>query len=151
VLASSTHASTTQARQPTQPVLDPPAFALLSRIDAHGPMRLSALAGTLYLDLSTISRQVHDLELAGWVVRERDAHDGRAHLLQLSDQGRQVLAAGQAQRADVLRQLLADWSEHDLQSLATQLSRFNDAVATYRAAVDARTHEPRTQARQETA
>jgi DNA-binding MarR family transcriptional regulator len=116
------------------PVLDPPAFALLSRIGEQSPIRLSVLAGAVCLDVSTISRQVQDLEQAGWVVRERDPHDGRASLLRLSPTGSSVLEAGKEQRRRALARLLAGWSDDDKRALAEQLARFNHAVAAFRAA-----------------
>lgn len=115
-----------------RPVLDPPAFALLSRIGDQGPLRLSTLAGVLFLDVSTISRQVQDLEQAGWVVRERDPDDRRASLLQLTADGRAVLDAGYEQRRRALSHLLAGYTETEQQALADHLSRFNQAVAAYR-------------------
>ncbi len=113
-------------------VVDPPAYMLLNRIGEQGPLRLSTLAASVYLDVSTISRQVQDLEQAGWVLRERDPLDRRASLLRLTERGQTVLAAGQEQRANSLRQLLSDWSEDQRQALAEQLGRFNEAIASFR-------------------
>jgi DNA-binding MarR family transcriptional regulator len=116
-----------------QPVLDPPAFALLSRIGDQGPLRLSTLAAVVFLDVSTISRQVQDLEQAGWVVRERDPQDRRASLLELTPAGRAVLDAGYEQRRRALTQLLAGWTQEEQAALAAQLARFNQAVSAFRA------------------
>lgn len=116
-----------------RPVLDPPAFALLSRIGDQGPLRLSTLAAAVCLDVSTISRQVHDLEQAGWVVREGDPQDRRASLLELTPAGRAVLDAGYEQRRRVLSHLLAGWTQEEQLALADQLSRFNQAVTAFRA------------------
>jgi DNA-binding MarR family transcriptional regulator len=128
------------------PVLDPPAFALLSRIADQGPIRLSALACSVFLDVSTISRQVQDLEQSGWVVRERDPQDGRASLLRLTPLGQGVLEAGYEQRRRALTRLLADWTDDEQQALAVQLTRLNQAMAAFRAAAD-----PSTDQRQEIA
>jgi DNA-binding MarR family transcriptional regulator len=117
-----------------QPVVDPPAFMLLTRIAEHGPMRLSALASCVFLDVSTVSRQVQDLDQAGWVVRERDPQDGRAALLRLTPAGEAILAAGYEQRRRALRQVLAEWTDAQRQTLAEQLSRLNEAIATFRTA-----------------
>jgi DNA-binding MarR family transcriptional regulator len=117
-----------------QPVVDPPAFMLLNRIAEHGPMRLSALASCVFLDVSTVSRQVQDLDQAGWVVRERDPQDGRASLLRLSSAGEAILAAGHEQRRRALRQVLAEWTDGQRQILAEQLSRLNEAIAAFRTA-----------------
>jgi DNA-binding MarR family transcriptional regulator len=118
-----------------RPVLDPPAMALLSRIGDQGPLRLSTLAAVLFLDVSTISRQVHDLEQAGWVVRERDPHDRRASLLELTPAGRGVLEAAYEQRRRALTQMLFGWTHDEQAALAHQLGRFNQAVSAFRTSV----------------
>ena len=114
-------------------VLDAPAFAVLSRLQERGPLRLSSLAGCLYLDLSTVSRQVQELEHAGWVVRERDPQDGRASLLRLTPDGERVLESGRNQRGAALRRLLNGWTDDERQRLADELARFNQAIEHFRA------------------
>ncbi len=118
----------------TRLAVDPPAFALLARIAELGPIRPSALAGCLYLDLSTISRQLQDLEGAGWVARERDPLDGRASLVRITPQGNAVVAEGYQQRKESLTQLLAGWTDDERRSLSEQFHRFNEAVAAFRTA-----------------
>ncbi|MDX6227257.1 MAG: hypothetical protein QOI76_647 [Frankiales bacterium] len=117
-----------------QPVVDPPGFMLLSRISEHGRMRLSALAGCVFLDVSTVSRQVQDLEQSGWVARERDPQDGRASLLRLTPAGEAILEAGRDARRRALRQLLGDWTDEQCQAFAEQLGRFNRSIAAFRTA-----------------
>jgi DNA-binding MarR family transcriptional regulator len=129
-----------------QPVVDPPGFMLLSRIAENGPMRLSALAGCVFLDVSTISRQVQDLEHSGWVARERDPQDGRASLLRLTPAGEAVLETGRDTRRRALRQLLVDWTDEQCQTFAEQLGRFNEAIAAFRTA-----NQPSSDQRQENA
>ena len=122
-----THASTHQ--------VDPSGAAVLSRLDELGPLRLSALASVLCLDVSTVSRQVPVLERQGWVARERDPEDQRAQLLDLTPAGREVLADVRASRIEVLRRLLPAWTEAELAAFAGQLHRFNDDVTTNRQAI----------------
>jgi DNA-binding MarR family transcriptional regulator len=119
----------------SQHQVDPSSAAVLSRLDELGPVRLSTLATVLCLDLSTVSRQVPVLERHAWVVRQRDPEDQRAQLLDLTDAGRQVLADVRASRAEVLRRLLPDWTEADLETFARQLHRFNNDVTTNRQAI----------------
>lgn len=119
----------------SQHAVDPSGAAVLSRLDELGPVRLSTLAGALCLDVSTVSRQVPVLERHGWVARERDPEDQRAQLLELTAAGRQVLADVRRSRLDVLRRLLPEWTEAELESFARQLRRFNDDVTTNRQAI----------------
>ncbi|MCW2571226.1 MAG: MarR family transcriptional regulator [Frankiales bacterium] len=106
--------------------------AVLSRLEELGPVRLSTLATVLCLDISTVSRQVPVLERHGWVVRERDPEDQRAQLLDLTDAGRRALADVRISRAEVLRRLLPEWTETELEAFAGQLHRFNKDVTTNR-------------------
>lgn len=115
--------------------VDPSGAAILGRLDELGPARLSTLATVLCLDLSTVSRQVPALERQGWVGRERDPEDHRAQLLDLTPLGREVLADVRMSRNDVLRRLLPDWTDQELQTFASQLARFNNDVTGNRSAV----------------
>lgn len=115
--------------------VDPSGVAILARLDELGPCRLSTLAGVLCLDLSTVSRQVPALERAGWVARERDSEDHRAQLLDLTEQGREVLTDVRRSRSDVLARLLPDWTDDELTAFAAQLHRFNHDVTTNRPAI----------------
>lgn len=126
------HGAVTQASR--HPV-DPSGAAVLGRLEEHGPLRLSVLAGVLCLDISTVSRQVPALERYGWVVRERDPQDHRAQLLELTDEGREVLADVRRSRNEVLRRLLPDWTEAELSQFAGQLQRFNADVTQHRPAL----------------
>jgi DNA-binding MarR family transcriptional regulator len=115
--------------------VDPSGAMVLSRLEELGPVRLSTLAQVLCLDISTVSRQVPVLERHGWVVRERDPEDQRAQLLDLTEAGRDVLTEVRRSRVEVLRRLLPDWTESELDDFAVQLHRFNKDVTTNRQAV----------------
>src|SRR3954452_9191055 len=118
----------------THPV-DPSGAMVLARLEELGSVRLSTLAQVLSLDISTVSRQVPVLERHGWVTRERDPEDQRAQLFQLTDAGREVLTEVRRSRVEVLRRLLPDWTEKELDTFATQLHRFNADVNTNRQAI----------------
>ena len=126
-----------QQHDRTRSLVDPPAFGLLSRIREQGPMRPSALADCLYLDLSTISRQLQDLEGAGWVARQRDPHDGRASLVRITPRGEAVVLEAYAQRKQSLARLLASWTDDERRLLSEQFHHFNEAVAAFRLAAQA--------------
>jgi DNA-binding MarR family transcriptional regulator len=111
------------------PVLERPAFVMLLRIAEQGPLRPSALADCLFVDLSTVSRQLATLETAGWVVREKDPDDRRAQLLQATAEGRIVLQRNHQARRDALEDLLASWSADDRVAFAGHLRRFNEAAS----------------------
>lgn len=111
------------------------AFGLLAGLAKLGPVRLSTLASAMYLDLSTISRQVPALERQGWVERTRDPDDHRAQLLELTPAGREMLETVRRARGEVLTRLLPDWTPDDLRRFAEQIARFNDDVSHHRQAL----------------
>jgi DNA-binding MarR family transcriptional regulator len=119
------------------PMLERPAFVLLMVIAERGRLRPSALADCLFVDLSTVSRQLVALEQAGWVARERDPEDRRAQLVRVTTEGDHVLQRNHQARREVLAELLGDWPEADLSSFAGHLSRFNKATQIRRQAATA--------------
>jgi DNA-binding MarR family transcriptional regulator len=91
-------------------------------------MRLTDLARALWLDKSTVTRQVATIEAAGLAVRVPDPSDGRASLVGLSDEGRDLLSRVRRGRQEGLREALADWSVEDVARFASLLERFNRQV-----------------------
>jgi DNA-binding MarR family transcriptional regulator len=110
------------------PLLERPAFMLLIGATEHGPVRPSTLAEVLYLDLSTVSRQLAALETSGWIARDRDPDDRRAFLVRITDEGRQVLGVNLAARRAVLKDLLTDWSEDERMEFARLLGLLNKTL-----------------------
>jgi DNA-binding MarR family transcriptional regulator len=67
----------------------------------------------------------------GLVVRVPNPDDGRAVLLELSDQGRTRLEEVRTSRRELMRMLTDDWSEEDQQAFCTLLTRFNLAIKAH--------------------
>jgi DNA-binding MarR family transcriptional regulator len=93
------------------------------RAVAFGPVRLSALATDLDVDLSTASRQVRTLEQSGLLRRSADPHDGRAVVLELTEHGLDTLKRTRATRHALVAQQLSEWSDEDIAELARLLQR----------------------------
>ena len=98
-------------------------YWLLVRVAELGPARLSDVAATVELDLSTISRQIRDLVADGLIARTPDPADGRAALLRLTERGSSVLEAVSESRRRVLAQAIADWTDEERNALASGLLR----------------------------
>jgi DNA-binding MarR family transcriptional regulator len=111
-------------------------YWLLVRVSDVGPIRLSDLAGTVELDLSTISRQIRDLVASGLIARTPDPDDGRAALLSLTDQGTAVLEAMSESRRRVLAQAIAEWTDEERNALASGLLRLGAGLHHLREASD---------------
>jgi len=103
-------------------------YGVLGRIAEAGTIRPSELAAVLGLDISTVSRQVQDLESKGLVERRPDPVDGRASVLNLTTRGDDALTKLRAARRSLLEAIVHDWPAHDRDELARLLSMFGDAL-----------------------
>jgi DNA-binding MarR family transcriptional regulator len=110
--------------------LDRAAYALLTHIGESSSIRLTELASTMGIDLSTASRQVRALEDRGLVARACDPDDQRTRWLNLSDLGRDALEDSRAVRIEVLRTRLTTWSAPDVAELARLLEQFIESFDT---------------------
>jgi DNA-binding MarR family transcriptional regulator len=112
------------AEQPTA------SLVVLSLLERCAPARVSELAEIARVDTSVLSRHAKSLEQDGLVQRTSDPSDGRAHRLQLSDEGRRVLADGRARMAQHVAARLQGWSEKDLERLTDDLTRLLHDLCT---------------------
>ena len=96
---------------------------LLVRVSESAPLRLSDIADSVELDLSTLSRQVRCLVDAGLLAKVPDPADGRASLLSLTDRGAAVLESVSQARRRVLAEAMADWTDEERTALASGLLR----------------------------
>ncbi|MFC1432684.1 MarR family winged helix-turn-helix transcriptional regulator [Streptacidiphilus sp. N1-3] len=112
--------------------MDRAAFLLLHRLDRTGAVGVKALATAMGIDSSTVTRQVAPLVETGLVDRVPNPDDGRAVLLELSPRGRVRLEEVRASRQLLMRRLVADWPQPDQEQFCALLTRFNEAMQTYR-------------------
>ena len=108
--------------------LDRSAYGIMCRLVDEGGQRLGSLAHAFGLDPSTITRQVQALEQAGWVERRPDPADRRAVLLDMTDEGRDVLITTRRRRRDWLRVVLNEWPSTDLEEFGRLLEQFNLSI-----------------------
>jgi DNA-binding MarR family transcriptional regulator len=73
--------------------LSPSQVSALASVDEYGPLRISALAALESVGAPMATRVVASLEELDLLTRTEDAEDKRASLVELSDHGREVLAA----------------------------------------------------------
>jgi DNA-binding MarR family transcriptional regulator len=104
-------------------------YILLGRLAGGGPMRMSALAEDVCLDLSTVSRQVGALTAAGLVTRTADPTDRRAQLIEATPAGHEVFARNRERWLAALRDLLGAWTPEERREFARLFTRLNDAIA----------------------
>lgn len=108
--------------------LQPAAYLMLTYVEAHGPVRASALAETFDVDKGAVSRQVNHLIDLDLLRGERDPEDGRATLLSVTAEGVRRLAEVIEHRRALLDERLGDWSADDLADFVGTLSRYNAAL-----------------------
>ena len=106
---------------------------LLGRITDTGPLRLSELAAWQEVDRSTMTTEVRRLEHLGLVERAPDPSDGRAVLVSATRAGtarhRRTKRTARVLYAD----LLADWSEADVEAAAQVARRLVETLEQPRA------------------
>ncbi|MEU1526588.1 MarR family transcriptional regulator [Nocardia rhamnosiphila] len=118
----------TASRHSGDPVLDRSAYLLLSRIDATRPMSINELSVALGLNPSTVTRQAAAAVRGGILQRIPDSAGGLARKYELTDEGRQRLAAQRRAHRGFLAEVLRDWSSDDVTAFAAYLRRFNSDV-----------------------
>jgi DNA-binding MarR family transcriptional regulator len=110
--------------------LDRSAYGIMCRLADEGPQRLGSFATAFGLDPSTITRQVQALERTGLAARTTDVTDRRASILDLTEEGREVLARTRAYRRQRLRDEMSDWSDEDKFEVARLLTKLNTSLDT---------------------
>ncbi|MEI5103800.1 MarR family transcriptional regulator [Streptomyces sp. PmtG] len=109
--------------------MDRAAYLLLNRLDKEGPMGVKALAASMGIDSSTVTRQVAPLVDTGLVKRTSHPEDGRAVVLQLSPRGQSRLDEVRSSRRELMAELTQDWAPEERSSFTALLTRFNCALS----------------------
>jgi DNA-binding MarR family transcriptional regulator len=118
-------ASSGEMARAVHPDLEPAAYGLLLCLETVGEQRATGLAAYFGVGKATISRQLRVLETLGLVARTPDPADGRASLIQLTDEGRsRFRRVRDARRAQYVRRLAA-WERSEVAELARLLHRLN--------------------------
>ncbi len=90
----------------------------------HGrSMRSSEIAASLAIDISTVSRQIKQLEHVGLVQREPDSNDARAALISLTPRGEDIVEQLLKKRKDKVRYALEGWAIDDRECLVRLLDK----------------------------
>src|SRR5579884_1457344 len=110
------------------PYLEASLDALCGVLAQRGAVRFTELAQALWLDKSTVTRQVNTLENLGFVERTPDPSDGRAALVGLTDAGRDILNRSRQARREGMSELMGEWALDDITRFAALLERLNREV-----------------------
>lgn len=117
--------------------LSPPGLSLtsggtLATLERSGPCRLTALAASERVTQPAMTQLVGRLADSGLVARSADPDDGRVVYVQLTPEGRDLLARRRAIRAERLSRLLARLSQADQDALAAALPAINALASVQR-------------------
>ncbi|MFJ8022681.1 MarR family winged helix-turn-helix transcriptional regulator [Streptomyces sp. NPDC096311] len=111
--------------------LDRAAVALLRQMADSDPMRPGELAARLEVAASPITRQVRQLQKAGYANRAPDPDDRRAQRIELTPAGRDATDRIRATSSRGMRRALAEWTPGELRRLATLFHGMVDAFLTH--------------------
>ncbi|WP_405143902.1 MarR family transcriptional regulator [Sphaerisporangium sp. NBC_01403] len=125
VLFRRSRALSAEMGRAVHPELEPGAYGILVRIGDVAPARSSELAAYFGVGKATISRQLKVLEELRLIGRQPDPLDGRAHLLDLTEEGRERLDRARSARQQRFYALLGTWPQDDVRLLGQMLARFN--------------------------
>lgn len=109
--------------------LDKAEYLLLRTLDQLGPTDIGSLAAAVGLDPSTAGRQVAGMEGRDLVDRTPSPDDRRRSMIAPTEAGRQRMTATRARRRAATAEMLADWTDEELQQLGDLLTRYNKAIA----------------------
>ena len=117
--------------------LDRASYLILCTLEAGGPSSINALAMTLGLDGSTVTRQVAAMESDGLIAREADPRDRRASIVRATARGMERMNDVRARRRARIAALLDGWTPEERSSLGHLLGKLNGVIAS--AAAEVRT------------
>src|SRR5437899_2291538 len=104
-------------RQEAGTDLGPSQVAALATIERHGPLSPSELADRERIKRPTATRIVSHLETAGLVERVKDPEDGRASILTVTPDARELLKRLRARKTAYLARRLAAMDADDRRTL----------------------------------
>ncbi|WP_042378257.1 MarR family winged helix-turn-helix transcriptional regulator [Streptacidiphilus melanogenes] len=106
--------------------LDELTYPVLSGLTRTGPCSAADLGRAVELDRTTVTRRADRLERAGLLRREPDPADGRATLLAVTDEGRELIQVTRQRLAARIERSLDAWPGTDAEVFARCLRRFVD-------------------------
>jgi DNA-binding MarR family transcriptional regulator len=104
-------------RQEAGTDLGPSQVAALATVERHGPLSPSELADRERIKRPTATRIVRHLEAAGLVERVRDPEDGRASILSVTPEARELLKRLRARKTAYLATRLGAMDAEDRRTL----------------------------------
>ena len=109
--------------------VDPGVLRTLRAVASGTECGVRDVAAAVDVEPSTASRLVDAAVSAGYLERSTSTHDRRRSVLQVTAAGDDVLQRALHIREQLLSELTSDWSDGDVEHLATLLERLAEGVA----------------------
>ncbi|MNP57133.1 Multiple antibiotic resistance protein MarR [compost metagenome] len=78
------------------------------------------------IDSAAITRHLKQLEADGMVTRRKNPEDNRVTFVRLTDDGRKHIEGYKVEKKNFIHQILHDFSEDEIQDLASYLERMQN-------------------------
>ena len=117
-----------EALKPSE--LTPKHVGVLLQVRAQ-PTSQQALCESVGVDASKLVGVLNDLEDEGLIVRRRDPADRRRHIVEVSKEGRALVAAGERAIADVEERLFTGLDADERVQLRSLLAKVADTSGIY--------------------
>lgn len=108
--------------------VDRAGYLAMRMLDSLGPVTVNALAQSLSLDASTVTRQVTALASQGLVQRCANPADGRSSTIVLTPAGHAAMCEVEQARRRNIEALVCDWDQAGQYDLGAVLGRLNQAL-----------------------
>lgn len=117
-----------EAAAAVHPDLQPVGYKILSAVVRRGPMHAGAIAESLEIDKSVVSRQVRQLEALGLATSAPDPSDGRARIIEPTPVAIERVGRRSSRMQQQLYAQLRTWPADDVGELARLLARLTGDV-----------------------
>jgi len=104
------------------------ALLILEELKQNAALRMTELAVLAGTTAPTVTQLVRDLQVQGLVDKIPDEQDGRASIVSLTAEGRQVAEDIGGARVEALTQAMAGWSGEDLERFVGLFERLQAAM-----------------------
>ncbi|MGR0219855.1 MarR family winged helix-turn-helix transcriptional regulator [Agromyces sp. ZXT2-6] len=117
-----------EAAAAVHPELQPVGYKILSAVVRRGPMHAGAIAETLEIDKSVVSRQLKQLEGLGLATSLPDPNDGRVRIIEPTPVAIERVGRRSSRMQQQLYAQLRTWPAADVGELARLLARLSSGV-----------------------
>ncbi|GAB1155798.1 MULTISPECIES: MarR family winged helix-turn-helix transcriptional regulator [Paenibacillus] len=101
-------------------------FEILYELDQVDEINQSMLQKIINIDSAAITRHLKQLEADGMVTRRKNPEDNRVTFVRLTDDGRKHIEGYKVEKKNFIHQILHDFSEDEIQDLASYLERMQN-------------------------